>query len=173
MLDHSGIEVCLTDRRHSRPKPFWFFNCWADHELYRELVRKTWEAEVDLVPMFRISQKLKKLKNELKKFNREVFLPELRASLELEEKLREVQSRLMDRGPQGRLEEEEVELYKKVYKAKLMEEDAKRQKSRVLWLDKGDSNTAFFHRKAKSRKGWNTIERLQNSNGTGLKRRVR
>lgn len=57
---------------------------------------------------------------------------------------------------------DEVLLFKKVFKAKLMEEEAAQQKSRILWLQKGGLNTSFYHRKAKVHKLVNTISRLWN-----------
>lgn len=55
-----------------------------------------------------------------------------------------------------------------MYKAKLLEEDAQRQKSRVLWLEKRDLNTDFFHRMTRTRRGLNTIDRLQRNDGSWI-----
>lgn len=154
-----GIEVRLEEVTHSRPKPFRFFNCWSEHAEFLPIVQRVWQQRVEGSTMFQISQKLKRLKGELKIFNKETFIPSLKESLELENELREVQR--MDNEDQNGLEELESKLYKKkVHKTKLIEEDAERQKSRMLWLEKGVLNTYFFHRKAKTKRGINTIDKL-------------
>lgn len=76
--------------------------------------------------MFSISQKLKLLKTELKKFNRDVFLPEMRESLALEGELKEIQKQLLEEGSMGGREERENELFHRVQLAKLVEEDVER-----------------------------------------------
>lgn len=86
----------------------------------------------------------------------------------LEEELKTVQKQLLDNEGQGGLEGKEAESYQRLQKAKLMEEDGERQKSRVLWLDKGDLNTAFFRWKTRTRKSINTIDRLQRRDGTWI-----
>ena len=45
------------------------------------------------------------------------------------------------------------------------------QRSRVLWLSKGDSNTAFFHSKATKRFRKNLIRGIKNARGEWLTER--
>jgi hypothetical protein len=47
----------------------------------------------------------------------------------------------------------------------LDEEETWRQKSRVIWLRKGDRNTKFFHRYASHRKNQNTIWEMKDGRG--------
>lgn len=82
--------------------------------------------------MFQISRKLKKLKTKLKQFNKETYLPELRVSLALEEELKETQRQMLDSNGQQVLEEKEAQLYKQVYTAQLLEEDAERKKIKSI-----------------------------------------
>ena len=55
---------------------------------------------------------------------------------------------------------EKVSLRSELEKAALLEEISWRQKSRVLFLKEGDSNTRFFHRMANSNRRNNCIENL-------------
>lgn len=48
-----------------------------------------------------------------------------------------------------------------------------RLKSRILWLQKGDLNTSYFHRKARERRGTNTISRLQRQDGSWIDEQVK
>lgn len=56
LSDHCAIEISLTPRSHTRPKPFRFYNSWVDHENYREIVKRSWEEEVEGYPMFKVSK---------------------------------------------------------------------------------------------------------------------
>lgn len=42
------------------------------------------------------------------------------------------------------------------------------QRSKTVWLKNGDRNTKFFQQKASQRKRWNTIDKIQNNEGTWL-----
>lgn len=94
LSDHCGIEIKVEEVSHRRPKPFRFFNCWSEHPDFHPLVQSVWQQQVESSAMFQISQKLKSLKSELKRFNKEKFLSNLKASLALENKLKEVQKNL-------------------------------------------------------------------------------
>ena len=59
----------------------------------------------------------------------------------------------------------QVNLRSDIEKSTLLEEISWRQKSRVLHLKEGDTNTRFFHRMANSNKKNNGIENLM-VNGT-------
>lgn len=41
--DHCGVEVQLTQQNNTRLKPFRFFNSWASHGEYKQLVHRVWE----------------------------------------------------------------------------------------------------------------------------------
>lgn len=101
--------------------------------------------------MFQVSQKFKTLKGELKVFNKETYLPQLRESLALEDQLRDIQRQLLESGSHGGIEEQESELFRRVQKAKLMEEKVERQKSECLGSIKGIL-TLLIPQKGKSEK---------------------
>lgn len=117
-------------------------------------------------PMFVVSQKLKALKHRLREFSSTIFLPEMRAALALEKELADIQLRLLSNNALPNDQDLEAELFSKVLKAKNWEESMARQKSRVCWMLQGDSNTAFFHSKAKVRRNINTIRKIRDANGT-------
>lgn len=56
------------------PKPFRFINAWCSHPEFKKFIEDSWKSyEVDGWYGFRIKEKLKRLKEDLKKWNREVF----------------------------------------------------------------------------------------------------
>lgn len=115
-------------------------------------------------PSFIMANKLKALKVDLKKWNETVFghitiqKNQMWAVLSELEVLEE--SRSQSDEEKGRKELTLIGLEKLI----LMEEISWRQKSRALWLKKGDKNSKFFHRIANSHRNTNTIDKL-NING--------
>ena len=61
--------------------------------------------------------------------------------------------------------DEQKFLQKRLNELQTINETYWRQRSRVQWLQEGDRNTAFFHRRASNRKSRNTIKGLLNEEG--------
>jgi phenylalanine-4-hydroxylase len=55
----------------------------------------------------------------------------------------------------------ETELHRSLHLACKREEEYWRQKSRSLWLQVGDRNTAFFHKQAEARKHFKNVSEIQ------------
>ncbi|KAL5861834.1 hypothetical protein ACOSQ4_003130 [Xanthoceras sorbifolium] len=72
VFDHSPMVVKIVDLPQRRV-PFKFFDLWANHPEFLSLVARVWKDRVDGSPMFQLCKKLKRLKVELKKLNRECF----------------------------------------------------------------------------------------------------
>ena len=109
---------------------------------------------------FILANKLKLLKNYLKRWNVEVFgyvevwIKKLWKDLSALENMEE---------SRGLSTEERVEMGRicdELEIATLLEEISWRQKSRVLCVREGDRNTKFFHRIANSHRRVNSIDRL-------------
>ncbi|KAL0295605.1 UNVERIFIED_CONTAM: hypothetical protein Sangu_3193000 [Sesamum angustifolium] len=64
----SGI-VSIFDNPAPKPKPFRFFNMWADHPDFIPTIERRWRLNVEGTPQFRLCRKLKALKSSLKAFN--------------------------------------------------------------------------------------------------------
>ena len=138
--------------------PFRFENMWLKDEGFVDSVRSWWDSyQVHGAPSFILANKLKLLKNDLKKWNVEVFghvearIKKLWKDLSVLENMEE--SRGLSTKEMGRIHDE-------LKKATLLEEICWRQKSRVLGIRKGDWNTKFFHRIANSHRRVNSIDRL-------------
>lgn len=112
-------------------------------------------------PCFRLAKKLKMLKEDLKKWNREVFG---NINVRVEQALEEL--RFLD-GKEGenlrssedivRREAVRVELRRLL----ISEEICWRQKSRIQWLKEGDNNKNFFHKMANAHKVNNQIHKVR------------
>ncbi|XP_028083014.1 uncharacterized protein LOC114284309 [Camellia sinensis] len=116
---------------------------------------------VNGTPSCMLAQKLKLLKRDLKKWNKEVFgqvevqKAEVVAILQCLD-AQEVSGSLLDADAVRR----DVARHDYVRLAR-MEETCFRQKARCLWLKEGDQNTKFFHRMANSHRKANQIVRMR------------
>jgi hypothetical protein len=57
--DHSPASITVSKPVSYGPKPFKFFNFWAEHEIFLLWVAQGWSLEVQGVPMFRFTRSLK------------------------------------------------------------------------------------------------------------------
>ncbi|KAK4415522.1 hypothetical protein Salat_2659600 [Sesamum alatum] len=69
LSDHSPGIVSLFDPPALKPKPFRFFNMWADHPDLLATVENRWNMNMEGTTQFNLCRKLKALKGPLKTFN--------------------------------------------------------------------------------------------------------
>ncbi len=111
-------------------------------------------------PSFVLVQKLKALKSDIQRWNREDFGDINHKKDELMGSIQEL-DRVEDFRPLSAEERSlKTQAKSEVEKLLLLEEISWRQKSRVLWLQEGDKNTRFFHQIANSNRRFNNINRL-------------
>jgi len=135
--------------------PFKFENMWLRAERFSDLIKKWWEEEeVHGFANYEVARKLKVVKVELKKWNKDVFgdvkvrkYNLLNSVNALDKKEKSVG--LLWRLNRGGADREELG------RILQMEEISWRQKSRALWLREGDRNTKFFHRTANLHRKFN------------------
>ena len=72
--DHSPCVISFDHNMIIKPRPFKFFNMWTLSSAFLEVVQREWQVQVEGCAMFKVVIKLKKLKKELKKLNKEKFL---------------------------------------------------------------------------------------------------
>ncbi|XP_041001721.1 uncharacterized protein LOC121247439 [Juglans microcarpa x Juglans regia] len=153
-LDCEGI--------HRGRRYFKFKNMWLTADGFVEMVSAWWSSyQFNGTPSFILASKLKALKQDLKKWNLEVFGHIDNQKSTLLEELQELEGKELLGDTL-----EEVLLRKGTVMANLervlsSEEISWRQKSRALWLKKGDRCTKFFHKVANSHRRNNAIESLQ------------
>lgn len=128
------------------PRPFKFLNSWITHPEFDEFICKRWKHHCEKGwAGFRIKEKLKLIKADLKEWNASVFefkerqIEEHKTEIEYLDRMNEVFG----------LEEEEIVKRNRVT-TELMRNIIWRvslisQKAKAKWLTDGDVNSAYFH----------------------------
>ncbi|XP_019254452.1 PREDICTED: uncharacterized protein LOC109233132 [Nicotiana attenuata] len=147
--------------------PFKFFNVWADHSVFGATVARVWSHKLAEDPMKNIWLKLKKLRPVLKKINAEEFKGISHQIENTRKELRMIQEKLTKRYSDDLLEVEKNTILK-LEKWSLIEKSVMKQKSRVKWIQLGDSNTKYISAVLKERSQRKQIVELNSIAGNKL-----
>ncbi|MCH91947.1 LINE-1 reverse transcriptase like, partial [Trifolium medium] len=154
--DHCPISLICSNTDWG-PKPFKFNNCWIDHPDFRNYVSLYWRnLKVTGKKAFIIKEKLKQLKEGLKIWNREVFgLIDLNIENTVTE-LNALEDVIASGGTVSNVCNLK-EINQKFWNQINRKESLLKQKSRVKWVQEGDSNSRFFHANIKGRRRRNQL----------------
>jgi hypothetical protein len=158
--DHAPI-ILMRGCMQNGKSAFKFENMWLKEEGFVDKVKSWWSSfSFTGSPSFILAKKLRALKGEIKRWNREVF-----GNVGVRNKAWAEELESLDRIEEvRRLSEEEKErrrlLASDLEASLLQEEISWRQKSRVRWLKEGDKCTKFFHQVASANRRNNSIESL-------------
>lgn len=155
--DYCPSCVNISKQFGGRNKPFKLSNFLMHHPEFIEKIRATWERlAYQGTPMFTLSKKLKFLKGMIQTFNRKHYSGLEKRGYQAAQNLKTCQNNLLA-APSSYLAGLEKEAHQSWSELALGEERFMCQKSRVLWLKCGDSNTAFFHMMMNVRRAINEI----------------
>ena len=134
---------------------------WLEEKSFVEKIKRWWKnSEVNGSAGLRLLIKLKKLKEEIKEWNKN-HLGDIRcAKTSILEEIKNLdiqeEARCLTEEELARRTSLKIDFEKKVKE----EEISWRQRSRCKWLKEGDKNTKFFHRMASARRRNNRITSL-------------
>jgi hypothetical protein len=160
LSDHCPIMLDSGGFMHGKSY-FRFENMLLRQEDFAENVKVGWGSyEFQGSPSFVLASKLKALKEDIKKWNKESYGDVRVKKLELMQELQLLETK----ENQGWLTEEvrfhRSDLKAELEKTMLLEKISMRQKSRIQWLKECDKNTKFFHCTANSNHRKNFIEHM-------------
>ncbi|KAJ9541737.1 hypothetical protein OSB04_028243 [Centaurea solstitialis] len=162
--DHSPGVFGFKGGKRKRKMGFKFENFLVDHPSFIETVKRGWDVPVEGTFMYRVTTRLKALKEPLRKLRRSYGNLSSKAN-DLKEELNVIQL-ACDLDPFNEDLREDLQAIRLAYQKVCSDEnEALRQRAKVHWLREGDSNTRFFHNVVRERRHINQVRSVCNSEG--------
>ncbi|KAJ9561560.1 hypothetical protein OSB04_006720 [Centaurea solstitialis] len=162
--DHSPGVFGFKGGKRKRKVGFKFENFLVDHPSFIEMVKRGWDVPVEGTFMYRVTTRLKALKEPLRKLRRSYGNLSSKAN-DLKEELNVIQL-ACDLDPFNEDLREDLQAIRLAYQKVCSDEnEALKQRAKVHWLREGDSNTRFFHNVVRERRHINQVRSVCNSEG--------
>ncbi|XP_075074856.1 uncharacterized protein LOC142162405 [Nicotiana tabacum] len=162
--DHNPAVLTLAASSWKGKAPFRFFNVWATHEDFHQIVSSIWNSSNNFGSLKTIWIKLKALKAPLKALNAKDFKDITQRIEKARLELKEIQEQLASIYSDGLLHKEKETLLN-LEKWSLIEESVLQHKARAKWIQLGDSNTKYFTAVMKERSQRKQITEITNGLG--------
>lgn len=161
--DHSPLFLNCDDTAFpANQSPFRFQSMWLTHPEFMTTIRTSWVLPLCAAcPIRRVILKLKRLKNTLKSWNKEVFGNIFLKLDKIDAKISDLQLSASKTGYSEDLWLEEVIAQSEFCNILHQKSIFLKQKSRASWLSDGDRNSKFFHRAVKMKHSTDGIKSLE------------
>ncbi|XP_057771087.1 uncharacterized protein LOC130990877 [Salvia miltiorrhiza] len=160
--DHSPLIFKCSSNNAITRRPFKFLNMWVSHPSFLDMVNDSWSASVDSrCPIYRVMSKLRRLRGDIRIWNRTTFGNVDTQIQEGQRTLMDVQQKISVLGYTDALFDEEIAAQAGLNITLTRKNMLLQKKSRANWLLDGDRNSAFFHRIIRSRKQNQRIAHLR------------
>eukprot|EP00253_Pinus_taeda_P036244 PITA_36244 len=162
-LDRLEIDI----KKNSGKKPLRFESFWLRNPQFLEKAEEWWTQSTlqGKGKMHTFKLKLKELKRNIKRWNKEEFGNIMEEKQRLEQEMEEIQQRIIIEGRSEESCKAEGILISKLEERRKQEEILWRQKSRTNWLREGERNTKFFHQTMVQHRQRNKILSIKNEAG--------
>ncbi|KAJ9536687.1 hypothetical protein OSB04_un000160 [Centaurea solstitialis] len=162
--DHSPGVLEFKGGKRKRKVGIKFENFIIHHPMFLSTVKKGWDVQVDGTFMYRVTERLKALKEPLRKLRRSYGNLSSKI-VALKEELNVVQL-ACDLDPFNEELREDLQAIRLAYQQACSDENiALRQRVKVHWLREGDSNTRFFHNVVRERRHSNQVRSICKTDG--------
>ena len=162
--NHSPIVLNTDGEQGQGKKPFKFVEAWTKDETSLFVVENAWKKGFNGNPIFKVCKKIKEMKEDLRRWNRDWFR-------NIQTKIKEKCDRLdqiQKEEPISENLEKEVNTNLELHEWLIRKGSLWKQKSRTKWLPATDLNTKFFHLSTIVRRGRNAIDFLKNQQGSWI-----
>ncbi|XP_021853432.1 uncharacterized protein [Spinacia oleracea] len=143
-FDHCPMILSTLSTCQSK-KPFRFYNMWTSSPDFLPIIEKHWEKYVYGCPMFRIIQKLKWIKQDLRVLNKSGYSNIEATKIQLQHQLADIQNKLHTDPTDALLATEEKAIDAAYRTAKENHLSFLHQTSKAHWLEQGDENSRAFY----------------------------
>jgi hypothetical protein len=124
---------------------------WMYHEEFMPVVKKAWDQNSGGCPMYQLCCKLRKLKQELKLFNKTHFSNISDRVKDAKDKMDKAQQAMHTAHGNPTFCMRERDVVRNYASTVRAEESFFKQKARIQWLSLGDQNTSYFHKSVNGR----------------------
>ncbi|WZZ38401.1 hypothetical protein YC2023_034660 [Brassica napus] len=163
--DHCPVVVNLSSISQSRKCSFKYFSFLSSHPSFFSELSKTWEDPIPVGSrLFSLGQRLKKAKATCRRINKQGFGNIQQRASEALSALKDIQLQLLS-DPSDSLFRMEFVARRKWLFFEAAQEIFFNRKSRIRWLDCGDTNSKFFYKAVVAHKVRNAISYLLNAGG--------
>ncbi|XP_056848360.1 uncharacterized protein LOC130498784 [Raphanus sativus] len=163
--DHAVITVTLDPEIKRTKKPFRFYNFLLQNPEFLVLICESWYSiNVMGSAMFRLSRKLKLLKNIIREFSKQNYSGIEIKTEKAHEKLLRAQTAMLS-APNTANAADELQALHEWEELFAAETSFFYQRSHINWLSCGDGNSRLFHRYAATRQAINHIHFLISCSG--------
>jgi len=121
------------------------------HEEFMPVVKKAWDQNSGGCPMYQLCCKLRKLKQELKLFNKTHFSNISDRVKDAKDKMDKAQQAMHTAHGNPTFCMRERDVVRNYASTVRAEESFFKQKARIQWLSLGDQNTSYFHKSVNGR----------------------
>ncbi|XP_020242621.1 uncharacterized protein LOC109820840 [Asparagus officinalis] len=166
--DHSPGLITIDDTKFVGKKPFKFFNMWAKHPNFLDMVKSVWNKDIRGYNMYRFHTKLKNLKPVLKDLNKKYFMDISQQVIRAQAELNEVQVKLYSDLFNSELIAKEKECTKKYINLLDCENSFYRHKANIKWALNADKGSHLFHSVMKNKRHQNKVLTLYSEDGLRL-----
>lgn len=142
---------------------------WLSHPLLEDSIKQWWSMVVNGSAMFRVAKKIRFVKGNIRRWNKDVFGNLFASKSAIQCELKDSQDKIHVEGYSSGSLERENDILKKYHEIIAREEVIWKHRSKALWLFVAEKNTRFFHLTALKHKAANRISKLVVGDRTLLK----
>ncbi|KAJ9536694.1 hypothetical protein OSB04_un000167 [Centaurea solstitialis] len=162
--DHSPGVLAFKGVKRRRNVGFKLDNFIIDHPRFLDTVKREWEVQIEGTFMYRVTKRLKSLKEPLRRLRRSYGNLSSKVDA-LKEELNVIQL-ACDIDPFNDDLKEDLMALRMAYQQACRDDDlAMRQRAKVHWLREGDTNTRCFHNVVRERRHLNQVRSVCNMDG--------
>ncbi|XP_074301052.1 uncharacterized protein LOC141632401 [Silene latifolia] len=149
---HTPCVLQAFDDKDKKRRSFKYYNMWSQAENFKLCVQSNWKGKWFGTKMYILTRQLKNLKCRLRKLNKESFADIENNFHRAKMHLEYIQDRLRGEPQSIQLIEMERDASNSVRFLANASHEFLVQKSKVTWMEKGDSNTKYLHQVIKVRR---------------------
>ncbi|KAK4384643.1 hypothetical protein Sango_3039400 [Sesamum angolense] len=157
--DHAPLLINLESNLVKPPSSFRFMRMWIKHHDFLNTVEQSWKHPTGVYGLINLQQKLYRLKQHLKWWNKNVF-GDLFDNIKKAQEQVLISESLYDAAPSDANLTDLNRANANLTKLLAMEEDFWRQKATCKWIDEGERNTKFFHSLVKKKRSSSKIHSI-------------